>query len=146
MFSFLFSLSLFSPPPSRPILLTTLISTKNSWKSDAVWHISLPYSCYWNIPRVIYSMHRPTLYLRCILILHFQLCLGLSNGFFPEDFLAKILFRCLIFPMYATCQVHLTDLGLITLIKFHAHYRSCCLSCNFVHHWYFLSLRIKYSP
>jgi hypothetical protein len=60
------------------------------------------------------SHHTP---FRSLLILSSYLRLGSSSGFFLSGFSTNSLFTFLISPMRATCLVHLTFLGLFTVIK-----------------------------
>jgi hypothetical protein len=63
--------------------------------------------------RWIHSIPTHPISARSILILSYNLCLGLLSGVFPSGFPSEILHAFLFSPIRATCLVHLINLDLI---------------------------------
>ena len=74
--------------------------------------------------RSIQSMSPHPTSWRPILILSFQLCLGLPSGLFPTIFPTKILYIPFISPIFATWPAHLIRLHLIIRKKLGDEYKS----------------------
>jgi len=71
---------------------------------------------------------------RSILISSSHLCLCLPSGLFPSGFLTKTLYIPLLFPIRATCPIHLILLDQITQTILGEQYRSLSSSsCSFLH-------------
>ena len=65
--------------------------------------------------KFIYYMTSNALYLRSILILPYNLCIGLPNALFPSGFPTKITYSLLSYPIRATCPFLFVDLHFLTL-------------------------------
>jgi hypothetical protein len=71
---------------------------------------------------------------RYILLLSFNVRLGLPSGVFPSGFPTKMLYVLIIYPIHASYTGHVTLLHLITVIIFCEEYRLGSSSlCSFLH-------------
>jgi len=107
--------------PWSRVLLVKLIVNQLVKKSSAfygTWRlitIIFATACHWFL---FWARSIHPISLRSILILFSQLCLGPPRGLFPSGFPTKMFYAFSIYPMHATCLIHLILIGFITLIIF----------------------------
>jgi hypothetical protein len=80
---------------------------------------------HWSVSRArsFKSMLPHPISIRFLLILFTYLHLGLSSGFFPSDFLTKIIYSFPFSYIRATCLAHLITLDLIIIIMLGEEYK-----------------------
>ena len=72
---------------------------------------------------------------------------GLPSGLFPSGFPTKTLYKLLLYPVHATCPIHLILLDFITQRILGEEYRSLNSTLSFsLLPCYLIPLRPKYSP
>jgi hypothetical protein len=96
--------------------------------------------------RSIQSIPPPSISLRFVLILFFNLRLYSSNGPVHSEFPTKALYAFLFSPMCATCPAHLILLDLIILVRRRVQVMKLFIMQFSPTSYHFIPLRSKYSP